>query len=438
MRLDLRTPEECDVLTPALVPVVEIVTETAALPRAIQAAADRAALEAVGFVPDHLRNEGAGPTGYQLEAGPRAAARHQAAFEAMPTTEEACQGLIETIEDERRVEHALHPNEMFFAPSALGVRVGSHLWTPNAHRHAAPFLGYEKGIDYMAGLPQELRVQLLNHHASTSKRTTGLVCRERTFDGRDEVFTVVSKGYTPIDGDWVARHVADCAPRGSRAEVFYDGPDARGWVDVTCLREVDFPGVGELHSVGARFKFHDGVRGRVTGSIWCKRNSCANRSVFNATTVDLASLVHRGDVGVQLTKLRDLVQQAFSLDRGLGRITEAWGYAQAHEVTPVLHQVKGEEMTPWVELDAGQRIHALYEGMVRTGQLDARLTDVDGLAAAYWVEGSERITPFGIINGVTRYSQTVQNRWGAEALEASAGGLTWHHTTQLAYAHVRN
>jgi hypothetical protein len=250
------------------------------------------------------------------------------AFEAMPTTLEACEKLAQQVQAEKRVDITIPLSQLRMLPDGKLTR-GTGNGMPITER-ALSGLGAHVtpgGAGYLRKCPPELRAVNVNHWCEANAlkedgRATNALMREWNENGRidpqpapvmvpreiklrtrvnerqggREGFALVSPGYSAHDIDAIAEQVMNspAIPGDARADIVYDGYKAR--IDVLFHSNVQPERVvaGEMFKAGIMLKTADDGSGsiQIAAQVW--RNLCLNLLIIDHAKDMVIRRSHRG------------------------------------------------------------------------------------------------------------------------------------------------
>lgn len=249
-----------------------------------------------------------------------------------------------------------------------------------------------------------------------------LRCRTNTLGSR-EAYAVVSRGYSALDCDTVARSLFDAAPADSRGSIIYDGREAR--FEIMFHSDVAFEdyGAGEIFRAGVIVKTNDVGGGAIKIASVIERNLCLNLIVLDMSEIEIGRIRHVGKA------LEAKFSKAFQ--DALGRISyfrDAWGYARSDELVKDTSIVAGEDLT---RLTARELL-----GGILWAQMKQDLVPVRGskkeilpqLLRAYDREPNKgaQLTRADVVNVWTRYAHegaAQTDAWIEDDIQQAAGRM---------------
>jgi hypothetical protein len=364
---------------------------------------------------------------------------------------EACEGLMATIETERREDHIVPVNRIEMDDSgALDISGRKLPVEIDAFKQLTSRFGMYRAGAYLASVQPDLRAYNVNRHlcATETKRMAGheverksggivrmehvvdepdqIMLRTRNGDGQRKVFAAVSDSYQALDADDVAAVLRQVVPSDAKGEATYDGIQTRFtglWLAEINAAELV---VGDILRAGIQVRTDDTGRGSLVMQAIIEQARCVNLTKVTRT-VDVLRQVHSAK-GVDL---RAVLQKA--VDTALAKVApfvDCWRKAaQARIIDEDLHHA---DVEPVFAKLVQQR---MIQGQGGVGVNDEEL--VRRLRAAYWKQPNPTVK--GVTDAITRaaHESTWAGPWVTDTLEESAGNLIRayvkvHHTGQTA------
>ena len=255
------------------------------------------------------------------------------AFEEMPTVDDACDRLIQKVQDESRVDKVVGLPDLTMTPEGRLTRGGGVLPVSERALTGLATFATPGGASYLKSCPSDLRAHNLNHWFAKGYRedrmglrskvkeweravadaartgaplppepTADMIPQEVTLRTRmnhsmdaREVFAVVGPRYGAHDIDKIAEQVMKAMPVGSRADVTYDGFKSRINVLFHTNIQPEKAVAGEIFKAGLLITTADDG----TGAIWISaevwRNLCLNLMVIDHNRELVIRRRHIGD-----------------------------------------------------------------------------------------------------------------------------------------------
>jgi hypothetical protein len=375
-----------------------------------------------------------------IDVGVENARRSRLDHDAKPTVAEACTSLADRIKGENRRQIPVKAGSIRMAPDGkvLAASRKARPLTYRAFEAMVSRLGYG-GVEYLARCPAELRAANVNGWRKVlAKEDPQRQVRLRVRNGAEgeEVFAVVSKGYTVFDADKIAEAIKLASPADARGAITYDPNTSRTRIEVLFHSDVQPKHyvAGESFKAGVIVRSDDTGAGgvRVEAAIW--QNLCLNLIVLNKASLRIASIRHAGGVKALAEKFRAAFDEALG---SLGYFLDAWGYACEEDVRARLHArgvvlPSDPEEVLWGIFNGilerelvtipGDRVKAI-EALVRCWRFDesgATKSDVALRAGG--------ITRAAIVNSFTRFCHTelvAGDPFVEDEIQRAAGALLW-------------
>lgn len=234
-------------------------------------------------------------------------------YEAMPTTTEACERLIDLVQAEDRRDFVVEASALRMLPTGELTRGEGKL--PVTKRALSGLAGFVTpgGGSYLAQCPTDLRAHNVNHwlerayqvDARATKRTGATVEKPREITlrtrvnhatGQRENFATVGPRYAAYDIDKIAAQVmgADAIPADARADIVYDGYKSR--IDVLFHSDIQPEKcvAGEIFKAGILVKTADDGTGaiQIGAQVW--RNLCLNLMIIDHDVLETTRRRHVG------------------------------------------------------------------------------------------------------------------------------------------------
>jgi len=369
----------------------------------------------------------------------------RAEYDALPSTQEACGKLIETVIAERRetVKVRLSALQMGgdgrISRGEAGIGMSEHGFAQFMGRVSAALT--EEGQEGLGGAgsflrrcPTELRARNVNHFLNEVKAinpSAEVALRYRWGASGREVFAAVSPTYTPFDVNRIAAGVAMAAPQSARSEIAYDGIKARIQVLFHTTTSPEHIVAGEIFRAGVIVSTDDTGGGaiRCTAVVW--QNLCRNLIVIDRSEQETCRLRHVGSEARLAAEFRAGFTKALGK---VDRFVDAWDQACEIELKP--------EVAPRVQAMSGQQ---LREALIKASIEDAikrELVPVAGRKAnavhevfSAWKQDTSGaaqahggLNVAALANAFTRYAhETAAQRdpWISDEIQQAAGQLVW-------------
>lgn len=419
---------------------------------AARATADEAAAAAAGFAmapPIYTIGTMVVDTGVENFKASRLA------YEAMPLTSEACDGLAAAVANEHRSDKKVALPELLMIETGHEAGHlhtngnGTYPMTRRAMEGLASFLNPSNGGGFLRDIDADLRAKCVNRLLARGYRLDKrandaalaeydkaclaaiqagtdtpkypapvMVPREVTLRTRDnakfgrEVFSTVGPRYGEYDIDKIARQVAGAVPEDSRCDITYDGYKAR--INVLFHSNVQAEKVvaGEIFKAGLLVKTADDGSGSIQISAQMWRNLCLNLIIIDFKNLLVGSRRHIG------TGLDIQASVAEHMQVALNKVdffAQKWGEGT---VEKVLERYASDGITD---------MESLFTRLV-TNKVVAvpgvKRPDLVGRLMAAW-EKEPVATKTGVLNAITRmaHEETWKTWETAEELERKAGEL---------------
>lgn len=255
-------------------------------------------------------------------------------YEEMKTADEACETLIQKVQDENRVDKVIQVPDLTMTPDGKLTRGAGAL--PISERALTGIASFTTpgGGAYLKGCPSELRATNLNHWFQKGYREDRMGLRTKTKEWEAEVanaarigaeappvpeadlvpqevtlrtrmnhsiearevFAVVGPRYGAHDIDKIAAQVMGAMPVDSRAEVTYDGYKSRINVLFHSNIAPEKAVAGEIFKAGLMVKTADDGTGsiQIAAEVW--RNLCLNLIIIDHDRELVTRRRHIGNV----------------------------------------------------------------------------------------------------------------------------------------------
>ena len=171
----------------------------------------------------------------------------------------------------------------------------------------------QKGIDMD-------RMKMLETLMYECNRNSDTELKLRTRVNPNDVFAIMSPGYSTADAPEVLKQIIDDMPDGARASWAYD-PNTTAWemrADVWTPTPVQEQAVGEPFEGYVAFSSRDNGTGRFNGGGGISLIRCLNASTYVASGNDV-SRVHRGKIMYDIKKMMSGAIKAANI------LVDAWG-----------------------------------------------------------------------------------------------------------------
>lgn len=269
------------------------------------------------------------------------------------------------------------------------------------------------GVPLLREMEPEMRSEVWNTLLKGAGKGK-LKLRTRLHGGGRQVFAVVGPRYSPMDADVVAESIAVAMKgAGTRGEVVYDSARAELRVDALYHADnvVDLS-AGDVFKVGARFRTSDSGGGSIRGSAMAWRNRCLNLIIIGTGEVDLFRAVHKGDLSMVPSKIREAGAKMQEMFAGFA---QEWGALRA---TPI------DDVTLWGQCFSSVEqalTHGVEHGLIT--EAIAKDTALEVLLSGYRHEGGETLAD--MVNAVTRaaHASTLVDDCARSIMERDAGRL---------------